>query len=79
MERATCQATTSQSQKHVQWHKKYGLAWGMQLFGASSLSLDDFKVEESVVMHEIEVIAAQQYTIQKDLRVILRWGHMDSN
>jgi hypothetical protein len=46
------------------------LTWVMRSFGESGLTLDDFNVEESIVMHVIGVIMAQQYTIQKGLRLL---------
>ena len=34
------------------------------------MKVDDFDVEEAVMMHVMEVITTQQYTIQKGLKLL---------
>jgi hypothetical protein len=43
------------------------LTWDLRSFRASDLKVDDFDVEQWVVMHVVGVIMAQQYTIRKGL------------
>ena len=49
--------------------EKQQLTWDLRSFGASDLKIDYFDVEESILMHVVGVIMAQQYTIQKGLKL----------
>lgn len=46
---------------------KQELNWILRSFADSDLSLDDFDVQEHIVMHVVGVIMVQQYTIRKGL------------
>ena len=56
--------------------RKQELKWNLQSFADSELSLDDFDVQEDVVMHVVGVIMAQQYTIRKGLKLFGDGGRL---